>query len=282
MARINFDTFQQTMKEQENTNTSGVSFFGLKNDGDEALVRILHNSSADFDIVAVHNLKVGERYRKVNCLGGDGQGSCPLCAANNRSQYRFFVHMVQYVKDEQGQIVPKLVIWDRSAKQMSQKLVSMIQEYGPLSDSVFKIRRSGAAGSMETTYEIMFANPNIYKPELYPIPEGAFADYNVIGGAVMNKSAADLEVYMATGSFPNANPQQNAAPAADMAPPAPARYNEAPPTNYQPQVAPQVPPQQPMTATPGYGAPAGYTNLQPNAQSSQMPNIAPGRPNRYY
>ena len=282
MARINFDTFQQAMKEQDNTPSNGVGFFGLKNDGDEALVRILHNSSDDFDIVAVHNVKVGERYRKVNCLNGDGQGTCPLCTANNRSQYRFFVHMVQYVKNEQGQIVPKLVIWDRSAKQMSQKLVSMIQEYGPLSDSVFKIRRSGAAGSMETTYEIMFANPNIYKPELYPIPEGAFANYNVIGGAVMNKSASDLEVFMATGNFPNANPQQNVAPAAEMTPPT--TYNQAPPTNYQPQVAPQAAPQH-TTPTPGYGAPANYPSQQPNAYSSQMPNMntsTPGRPNRYY
>ena len=279
MARINFDTFQQAMKEQENTNNSGINFFALKNDGDEAVVRIMHASPADFDIVAVHNLKVGERYRKVNCLNGDGQGTCPLCAANNRSQYRFFVHMIQYVKDEQGNVVPKPVIWDRSAKQMSQKLVSMIQEYGPLSDSVFKVRRSGVAGSMETTYEIMFANPAIYKPELYPVPADAFANYNVIGTAVMNKSAADLEVFLNTGSFPNSNPQQSAAPAAMNT------YNEAPPTNYAspaPQPAPQPVPQQPVPQT--YGAPTGYPT-QPSVYNPQIPNMntgAPGRPNRYY
>lgn len=278
MARINFDTFQQAMKEQENNPSNGIGFFSLKNDGDEAVVRIMHNSSADFDIVEVHNMKIGERYRKINCLNGEGQGTCPLCAANNRAQHRFFVHMIQYVKDEQGQIVPKPVIWDRAALQMSKKLVSMIQEYGPLSDCVFKIRRSGAAGSMDTTYEIMFANPTIYKPELYPVLSDAFANYNVVGGAVMNKSAADLEVFLSTGSFPNVNPQQNNNQAA------PATYNEAPPTNTPAYNAPAQQysaPAQPQN----YGAPTGYQAPNPSTHNTQMPNMnngAPGRPNRYY
>lgn len=277
MARINFDTFNNEMQKQETSsvNGDGVGYFGLKNDGDEGVVRILHNSPEDFDIVIAHNLKIGERYRKVNCLCNPGEDSsvCPLCASGNKPQYRFFVHMIQYTKDEKGAIVAKPVIWDRSAKQMSQKLVSMIHEYGPLSDSVFKIRRNGAAGSMETTYEIMFANPNIYKPELYPMIPDAFANYNTLGVKVLNKSAEDMAAFLATGNFPNPNP--NAAQSATNAAPA---YN-----------APPAPPVQNVgySAPVNNNAPAAYTQpantgYAQSATGYPTTSAATQRPNRYY
>lgn len=282
MARINFDTFNSEMQRQEATsgggNGDGVGYFGLKNDGDEGVVRILHNSPEDFDIVIAHNLKIGERYRKVNCLcnPGDDASVCPLCASGNKAQYRFFVHMIQYVQDEKGQIVAKPVIWDRSAQQMSKKLVSMIHEYGPLSDCVFKIRRNGAAGSMETTYEIMFANPNIYKPELYPMIPNAFDNYNTLGYKVLDKNAEEMRAFLATGNFPT--PSNNAAPAATQAP----AYSAPPVPNTQPAPTPQV--------APNYGAPAGYSAAPtgyaaPPATGGYVGNegnTATARPNRYY
>lgn len=276
MARINFDTFNSEMQRQETSGSGtgdGIGYFGLKNDGDEGVVRILHNSPEDFDIVVAHNIKIGERYRKVNCLcnPGESPSACPLCASGNKPQYRFFVHMIQYTKDEKGAIVARPVVWDRSAKQMSQKLVSMIHEYGPLSESVFKIRRNGAAGSMETTYEIMYANPNIYKPELYPMIPGAFDKYNTLGVKVLDKSAADMSTFVATGNFPvPTNNVVNEAPA----------YN-TPPQTVTPPVAPTytppvgyTPPQTASNVPKGYGAPPqGY----PSADASGT-----ARPNRYY
>lgn len=280
MARINFDTFNSEMQRQESVsggNGDGIGYFGLKNDGDEGIVRILHDSSDDFDIVVAHNVKIGDKYRKVNCLCDpcDHPSVCPLCASDNKPQYRFFVHMIQYVQDERGQIVAKPVVWERSAKQISAKLNSMIQEYGPLSQSIFKIRRNGAAGSKDTTYEIMYANPNIYKPELYPMLPDAFKNYNTLGYKVLDKNAEEMRAFLATGNFP-APDNNNNAPEATQAP----AYN-APPTA-QPTPAPQV--------APAYAAPAGY-NTVPNAGYAAPasggyvgadPNTATARPNRYY
>lgn len=277
MARVNFDTFNSEMQRQESSGgNDGIGYFGLKDDGDEGIVRILHDSSDDFDIVLAHNIKIGERYRRVNCLRnpGDPVNVCPLCAADNKTSYRFFVHMIHYVKDDKGNIVAKPVVWDRAAKPMSQKLVSMIHEYGPLSQSIFKIRRNGKAGSMETTYEIMFANPNIYKPELYPMVPGAFDNYNTLGYKVLDKNAEDMQAFLTTGNFPLPN-SNSANPVAN----APAYTT--PPTN-QPPV-----PQESSTpyTPPAYNNPsAGYNSPSIPPVGGYTPSEGSGtaRPNRYY
>lgn len=204
MARINFNEFQQISSEQTTQNNDGVGFFSLKNDGDEAIVRIIHDSSEDFDIVATHPVKIGEFYRRVACLNSPGEpsGKCPMCSNGAKLQYRFFVHMIQYTKNEEGKIVARPVVWDRAAKNMSQKLVTMLNEYGPLSDCIFKVRRNGKAGDMETTYEILFANPAIYKPELYPKAcAEVFTTFDSLGTKVMVKNAEEMTTFLQTGKF---------------------------------------------------------------------------------
>jgi hypothetical protein len=244
MARISYETFQQKAAEQELSNT-GIGFFSLKDDGDEAIVRIMHDSSADYDILTTHQVQVNGKYTQVECL----DGHCPLCNSGAKIRYRFFVHMIQYVKDEQGNIVAKPVVWDRAAKAMSEKLNAMMQEYGPLSDCVFKIRRNGKAQDMHTTYEIMFANPNVYRPDLYPKDTEVFKDYTVSGKQVANKTADEMNTFLRTGNFPE---RQSA------------NTDTAQSANYDTNanVAPQT-------------APTGYNTVAP-AQP------ATGRPNRYY
>ena len=264
MARISFNAYQQAAASEQNE--SSIGFFSLKNDGDEAVVRILHNSSDDFDIIAAHPIKVGEYFRKAACVKnpGDPKDKCPLCAADIKLQYRMFVHMIQYTKDEAGQIVAKPVVWERSAKDMSQKLMTMIQEYGPLSDCVFKVRRNGKAGDMQTTYEILFANPAVYRPDLYPADVAkAFDGYDTLGTKVYNKTFAELQTFLETGAFPG-NQQQNQAPAA------------APQATYT--QATQTPP---MSTSGGY-APVAPTaaDRPPFDVNTQAGSVA--RPNRYY
>jgi hypothetical protein len=90
----------------------------------------------------------------------------------------------------------------------------MIQEYGPLSDCVFKIRRNGKPQDKNTTYEIMLANPNVYRPDLYPKDASAFDGFTVSGRQVINKTAEEMNVYLSTGSFPEkATNSDNTAPA---------------------------------------------------------------------
>lgn len=277
MARISFDTFQQTAAHSDGGSGDGIGFFSLKNDGDEAIVRILHDSPETFDIVATHSVQIGERYRKVSCLRnpGDSIDACPMCKTGAKLGYRFFVHMLQYGKDEQGKVTVKPVVWDRSAKQMSQKLVTMIQEYGPLSDCVFKVRRSGAANSKDTTYEILFANPAVYRPDLYPKDTRAFENYNTLGSKVLDKTFEEMSEFVATGNFParggNRGNSSNGSSTPTAAP------------TYQAPVTPSENEEALTTAPGGYSSPTVRPPFDGGTYVGNNNNTgAPARPNRYY
>ena len=282
MARINFNDYQKVQDQYENNSGTDIGFFSLKNNGDEAIVRIMHDSSEDFDIIGAHSIQVGNRYPNVECLRNpnDPVDVCPLCKSGAKFSYKFFVHMIQYTTDEAGNVVAKPVVWERSAKQMGQKLVTMIQEYGPLSDLIFKIRRNGAPGDMKTTYEMMMANPAVYRPEMYPRMDEAFANYNVSGRHVMSKTAEEMIQYLNTGSFPAK--EAKTSPAYDNAgqnrvTTAQAAYTQAP-TMQAPQNTVQQPMNQPTVAQPAPGA-AGRMPWE-TAPANNAP--AGGRPVRYY
>lgn len=208
MARISFETAQSTIS--ENTGNS-VGFFSLKNNGDEAIVRILHDSVNDFDILTTHQINFGGKYRKVSCIRDprDPIANCPFCAQGTPLQQRFFIHMIQY-ENVNGQITAKPVVWERSANEYGNKLKTMIEEYGPLSECIFKIKRNGAAGDMNTTYEILFCNPNVYRSDLYPKDTSSFDNYNALGTVVLDKNYNEITEYLATGSFPQSTSAESA------------------------------------------------------------------------
>lgn len=202
MAKINF--------EQINSGNDGgnftVGFFSLKNDGDEAVVRIMHDDTSSFDLVTTHPIQIGNKYRRVNCIRDprDPMDNCPLCKSGAKIQQRFYIHLIQYVKDEKGNIIPQAKIWERSAS-YAVTIKNLIDEYGPLSDCIFKIRRNGEAGSMNTTYSILFGNPQVYRPEFYPKDDSLFEGYSVVGSAVMDKNFDEIAEFIATGEFPQRN-----------------------------------------------------------------------------
>lgn len=201
MARINYEQLNEMSSGNSN---EMMRYFSLKDDGDEAIVRIMHDSCADFDIVTAHKVNVGGRYRNVNCLREIGRPieDCPFCAAKISTSQVFYVHLIQYVKDETGKVTPTPVLWSRSARQMSQKLNSLIEEYGPLSDCIFKIRRNGKAGDMHTTYEILYGNPNVYREDIYPKVPNAFDGYEVVGKQVLDKNASEMQYFLENNQFP--------------------------------------------------------------------------------
>lgn len=191
MARLSFDAFQQSQSARQAQQTTSdkprVGFFALKNDGDEALVRFMHDSTADFDIVTTHRVMIDGRTRAVNCIreAREPIDACPLCAAGKPLQQRFYIHLIEYTKNEQGQVVATPKVWERSTAYIG-TLKGYIDEYGPLSNVLFKVRRQGAAGSMDTTYNITFANPNVYRNDLYPCDRSVFENYTAVGGAVLD------------------------------------------------------------------------------------------------
>lgn len=218
MAQINFSQINQNTGNQNNSSRNDgpqVRFFSLKNHGDEAIVRIMHDTVDSFDLVAVHPVEINGRYRNVNCLRDPREplDNCPMCANGTPIRQKFYIHLLQYNRDNQGNIIVEPCIWERSATYAT-TIANLINEYGPLSDHIFKIRRNGQAGSMETTYDIMYGHPNVYKNEIYPKQPELFNGYNVIGRAVLDKNPDEMRAYIQTGNFPMNNNQGNNNPPA--------------------------------------------------------------------
>lgn len=252
MAQIKFEDIQDVGV--SNGPVNQVGFFSLKNDGDEAIVRIMHDSTDSFDIVSTHAIQVNGKYRRVNCCRTPREPveSCPLCASGNPSQQRFYIHLIQYTRNENGQVVAEPKVWERSLAYAT-TIKNLIVEYGPLSNLIFKIKRSGAAGSMDTKYTIMYANPQMYPENIYPPVPGAFDGYKAIGNVVMDKSIQDIIYFVTNGNFPAAQNEQET-------------HIEQPTIPQQPQYAPPTAAPMPGSYGPAFG------NEQPQMQ----------RPQRYY
>lgn len=263
MAKMSFDTAVSAMNNETSFDSNRVKLFSLKNDGDEAIVRILHDSVNDFDILTTHPITVGGKYRSISCLREprDPMDKCPLCKNGTKVQSRIFIHMIQYVTNEQGQVVPQPVVWERSIAYAT-KLKGDIDEYGPLSQCIFKIRRNGKAGDKNTTYEMKLGNPNMYNEANYPLVADGFKDYSVCGTLVLDKTYEEISMFITNGTFPETKKPNN--------------------TSNVPNALDAVEDDVPNTATPreSWTAPTtgGYT---PNGTSA-MPNSTPNRPTRYY
>lgn len=193
------------------SNDFTVGFFSLKNDGEEAIVRIMCDSMSDLEIMTVHPITVGASSfpnRQVNCIRDprDPLDMCPLCAAGEKVKQKIFIRMLQYdpVTKE-----AKPVVWDRVASVFAPRIKSFLDNYGPLSHIMCKIIRHGTGKS--TVYDIVpNINPQEYNETNYPIVPNAFKDFSVLGRMVMDKNAEEIIQFMKTGNFPdNKNQSQN-------------------------------------------------------------------------
>lgn len=119
-----------------------VSWFNLKNDGDEMIVRFLHKDENDLEAYEVHEVEIDGYKTKVQCAG---QG-CPLCAALGNPRLRMFAQLV----DGEG----NHYIWERGITDLK-NLMALIGEYGDLCNKTYKIKRCGQRGSTNTTYTYM-------------------------------------------------------------------------------------------------------------------------------
>ena len=219
MAQVNFDDIDfNNMSGGANNNS--VGFFSLKNDGDEAIVRIMHDNTASFDILTEHSIQVDGKFRSVNCIRNatDSLDKCPLCSNGNQVQRRIYIHMIRYNRNDDGTITPVPVVWARSLN-YAKTIKSYIDNYGPMSDVLCKIIRHGAPRDMKTTYEIVpNLNKNVYRDDLYPKVSAFFEDYHACGTAVMDKSYDELVTFVNTGKFPEKVRNNNMSQAADIQP----------------------------------------------------------------
>lgn len=186
-----------------NDNEYSVGFFSLKHDGDEAVVRILCDSPADFDVQTVHPVTIGQSSfanREVSCLRTPKEPleKCPFCQSGEKVKQRIYIKMLQY-DPQTGK--PSAVVWNRPARDFVPKLKSYIDNYGPLSQIMCKIVRHGAG--LETTYDIIpNLNPQQYTLQNYPLDASDFEDFKVLGRMVLDKTADEMSEYIRTGAFP--------------------------------------------------------------------------------
>lgn len=221
MAQLTFEQGLESLNNQSaSTNQNSVTFFSLKNDGDEAIVRFMCDSTSDFEILTIHNVKINGKNRKISCLRDPKESldKCPLCSSGiddiRKVQNRFFVKMLVYSLDESGNITVSPAVWERSIA-VAVTLKSYLDNYGPLSDIICKVIRHGAAGDINTTYEIV---PNlskaIYKDEVYVKDASALGDYSALGTIVIDRPYQDIVTFMNTGKFPSTNVPDSNTPAA--------------------------------------------------------------------
>lgn len=231
-----------------------VGFFSLKNDGDEAIVRIMCDSMADLEIMTVHPITVGASSfpnRQVNCLRDprDPLDMCPLCAAGEKVKQKVFIRMLQYDPYTKE---AKAVVWDRVASVFAPKIKSFLDNYGPLSHIMCKIIRHGTG--KQTQYDIIpNINPMEFNEQNYPIVPDAFADFTVLGRMVMDKNAEEIMEFMRTGSFPEKqqNPVQTEMPQQQFQQAPPQQTFSAPPQFQQPQMPGSFGDQTPFEQTVG-------------------------------
>lgn len=207
MGKISIDQLDDFVASRENKNRAPkVNFFGLKNDKDSAIVRILHQSKADLDINVIHSVPVDGKDRRVSCLRNayDPITNCPLCAAGHKVQIRVYIHLLVYKQDSNGNIVAEHQLFDRG-KDYIEKIDTLAETYPPLYDTVFKVVRNGKAGDTNTTYEFMPLPATTYNSTNYPYKVEDLSYDPALGTIIWEKTAAQMDEYVATGTFPNPN-----------------------------------------------------------------------------
>jgi hypothetical protein len=178
---------QDLINKYDNGSFTKTGWFQLKDDGDTATVRLLHKGQTgveagtgepkyDLPIYEVHKLDVdgSGRDRTVLCKGEQ----CEICKAGNKPQLRMFLQMVNLDEKDKDK---QLQLWERGLTDIKQ-LLGLTGEYGDLTQRDIKIKRSGAKGSMKTTYQYF---PKDKSEREIPEPQ------NLVGNLILDLNRED-------------------------------------------------------------------------------------------
>lgn len=159
-----------------------VGFFNLNNDGDTAIIRILHSSVSTIESAQLHKITIGDKKKSVKCVGE----GCPCCAKNNAPFDRIFIHLFDYSDGQEK-------LWSRTPVILKQ-LDELEKAWGDLSKIVLKITRSGKEFPK---YELMVLPGNSYGPA----PENS-VDVKLGYRCYMHRTADELNKFYETGVMP--------------------------------------------------------------------------------
>ena len=208
-------------------------YFLLRNDMDSADVVFLYQSPDDVLVADVHYIKSADYSGYVHCCGR----GCPACSKGIRTQTKLFIPLYNITADE-------IQFFDRSMRFEPQLQQDVFANYPNPSEFVFRITRHGAAGSVDTTYEIQAVGKNTFKPFAQILVEKGITlpeHYNTICREV---SAHELQNMLVSGDkhssgySPNEDYQYNATPRGTVSQP-----TVATPTSYiPPETLPEAEP----------------------------------------
>lgn len=184
----------------DNYGTEGTgSFFVLKDDKDVARVRFLYNGIEDIKGYSVHKVAVApDKERYVNCLRAYNEpiDMCPFCAAQLKVTPRLFL---QVYNEDAGECQ----LWERGKSYFS-RMASLTSRYNPLYNEVIEIERNGKKGDKQTTYEF-------YPIENSPVNIDDYEPANPLGTVILDKTAEEMNIFLDTGSFPDAGQEASSA-----------------------------------------------------------------------
>ena len=290
---FSYEDYQKKSAAAQNSESlPKVGFFKLNKDGDSCLVRFNIRSTADFKMAKVHKPVFGRKYEGLsnpyagiachNELGGDAN-ACPLCAAVaaghpviGKAENVIFVEMLVAYKDPATGMFaePVPVVWERKGS-YSRELVAKLQSYGDLSQQLFIMTRIGSG--KDTRYNLDYAVPAIYKPEMIPADFSAFENFKVNKHSFWEKTVEEINEYLRTGTFPaqekQAVQQSTQVQTAYAQPTYAGGYVAPTSTPAQPGYVPPVQP----TAQPTYNSPVNPA-VQPAPQVQNVSTQAQEQP----
>ena len=192
MARVNLDDLDKY-------NSGGgakVNFFQLQDDGDTESVRFMFENEKQLSeyVYNTHKVTVGEKAKfpnkHVNCLRSynDPIEDCPLCAAGEKTSVRVFIPVYNINAEE-------VQFFDRPKGYIA-KLQKLMARYKNFPSHIFDIERNGVKGDKQTTYDFIEVDEDdTTLDDLPEIPD-------VLGSAIIDATADDMEYYLDNGEFP--------------------------------------------------------------------------------
>jgi hypothetical protein len=155
--------------------------------------------------------------RNVNCIMENGDSrTCPLCAKGEKLIQKLYIKLLRYTTTADGKVEITPMIWERNRFDKTfgtQPLANHITSYGPLSDIICRISRSGEG--LNTVYTPTFGlniMPNskaIYRDDLYIKDTSLFGDFDVLGVSILDKNYSELSHFAQTGTFPQRESTNN-------------------------------------------------------------------------
>lgn len=169
----------------ENNEKQRPWFFNLKNDGDSAVVRLLHSSVESIEHTTTHSAQIDGKWKRVRCLGEH----CPMCE-NDQASNRIYIHLFDYTDNREK-------VWDRTDKIIPQ-FEKLFESWNPLHSAVVKITR---IGNEFPKYDVQPQNPMNYAQV-----DAALIDEKIANFYSTKRTADEMHIYLETGSFPERKP----------------------------------------------------------------------------